>query len=111
MKVLFWPKSALSGFRGMNQYDPLFGEAFFNDSFHSGIPHEELLRNIKCKTLFLKARTSIEQDHILMAALSEEDLNQVAELVADFQIVRFDCGHGIHVEKPKEFIQCLTAFQ
>lgn len=42
-----------------------------------------------------------------MAALSEEDLNRVSALVADLQIVHFDCGHGIHIEKPKEFIACL----
>ncbi len=22
-------------------------------------------------------------------------------------IIRFDCGHGIHIEKPKEFTECL----
>lgn len=108
LKVPFWPKTALSGFQGMNRYDPLFGEAFYTDSFHSGIPHEELLKNIKCRTIFMKAKTNISEDGILMAALSEDDLKRVSELIADFQIVRFDCGHGIHIEKPKEFIECLT---
>lgn len=92
----------------MNNYDPLFGETFFNDSFHSGIPHEDLLKNIKCKTIFMKARTAVSEDGILMAALNEEDLKNVTELIADCRIVRFDCGHGIHTEKSKEFIECLT---
>lgn len=108
LKVLFWPKAALAGFQGMNNYDPLFGETFFSDGFHCGIPHENILRNIKCKTAFLKANTDVSEDGILMAALSEEDLKRVSELVADLQIVRFDCGHGIHIEKPKEFIECLV---
>lgn len=82
LKVIFWPKAALSGFHGMNNYDPLFGESFFNDSFHNGIPHEKILKNIKY-------------------------LKNVSELIADCQIVRFDCGHGIHVENPKKFIECL----
>ena len=107
LRVLFWPKSALSGFQGMNNYDPLFGEAFYSDSFHSGIPHEELLQNIKCKTIFMKAKTNTSEDGILMAALSEEDLKRISELIDDFQIVRFNCGHGIHIEKPKEFVECL----
>lgn len=55
LKVMFWPKAALSGFKGMNNYDPLFGENFYNDSFH--------------------------------------------------------CGHGIHIEKPKEFIKCLSKLE
>lgn len=107
LKVMFWPKAALSGFQGMNKYDPLFGETFYNDSFHCGIPHEDILRNIKCKTIFMKALTNISEDGILMAALSEEDLKRVSELVDDLQIVRFDCGHGIHIEKPGDFIECL----
>ncbi|MDE6434793.1 MAG: alpha/beta hydrolase [Lachnospiraceae bacterium] len=107
LKVMFWPKVALSSYQGMNHYDPLFGETFFNDSFHCGIPHEEILKNIRCKTVFMKAQTKIGEDGILMAALSEEDLEKVSELIADCQIVRFDCGHGIHIEKPKEFKECV----
>ena len=58
----------------MNNYDPLFGEAFYTDSFNAGIAHKELLRGIKCRTLFLKAKTEIRQDGLLMAALSDDDL-------------------------------------
>lgn len=108
LKVMFWPKVALSGFHGMNNYDPLFGETFFSDSFHCGIPHEDILRNIKCRTVFMKAQTNVSENGILMAALSEDDLQKVSELIYDCQIVRFDCGHGIHIEKPKEFIECLA---
>lgn len=111
LKVMFWPKAALSGFHGMNNYDPLFGETFYNDNFCNGILHEDILRNIKCRTVFMKAQTNISKDNILMAALGEHDLEKAAELIADLQIVRFDCGHGIHVEKPKEFIQCLITLK
>lgn len=108
LKVPFWPKSALSGYQGMNNYDPRFGEAFFNNSFHHGIPHENILKNIQCKTTFMKAKTNTSEDGILMAALSEEDLERVTKLITDCQIVRFDCGHGIHIEHPKNFIECLA---
>ena len=111
LKVLFWPKAALGGFQGMNLYDPLFGETFFNDSFHNGIRHEDLLQNIKCRTVFMKAQTNFSEDGVLMAALSEEDLKKAAGLIADCQIVRFDCGHGIHIEKPKAFLACLAGLK
>lgn len=108
LKVMFWPKAALSSYQGMNKYDPLFGEAFYNDSFHNGIPHEDILKNIKCKTLFIKAQTETNKDGILMAALSEKDLEKVSGLITYCQVIRFECGHGIHIEKPNEFIECLA---
>ena len=107
LKVLFWPKSALSGFKGMNNYDPMFGEAFYDDSFHANISHEELLIKITCKTTFLKAATNMDKEGILMAALSEDDLEHVCELIKTCEVLRFECGHGIHVEKQKEFIETL----
>lgn len=111
LRVMFWPKAALSGFHGMNNYDPLFGESFYNDSFHCGILHEDILKNIRCRTVFMKAQTSIGKDNILMAALSEDDLENVSRLIPEMEIVRFDCGHGIHIEKPKEFTKCLITLK
>lgn len=108
LKVLFWPENALSGFRGMNNYDPLFGEAFYDDSFHAGIPHEELLKKIACRTVLMKAKTETGEDGLLMGALSDEDAERAAGLISICEIRQFDCGHGIHVEKPKQFIDCLT---
>ena len=107
LRVPFWPKAGLAAYQGMNSYDPRFGEAFYTDSFHAGIAHEDLLRGIRCKTLFLKAKTAMGQDGLLMAALSEDDLRCVLELVPNCSAVRFDCGHAIHVEKPKAFVAAL----
>ena len=107
LKVPFWPKAALAGFQGMNHYDPLFGEAFYTDSFHFGILHEDILRKINCKTIFMKAKTNINSNGILMAALNDDDVKRVSELIGNCKIVHFDCGHGIHIEKPKEFVKCL----
>lgn len=49
----------------------------------------------------MKAQTNSSEDDILMAALNEDDLKRVSELIADLQIVRFDCGHGIHIRETK----------
>lgn len=108
LKVMFWPKAALDAFKGMNQYDPRFGEAFYDDSFHSGIPHEELLKKIRCKTVFMKAKTETDDAGILRAALNEEDVQRVAELIPDCTVERFACGHGIHAGKAKEFVRCIV---
>ncbi len=105
--IPFWPRAALAGYQGMNRYDPRFGLTFYDDSFHAGIGHEELLRKIFCPTLFMKAKTEYGENGLLMAALSEEDLRQVMHCIKDCTLMRFDCGHGIHMEQPKAFVQAI----
>ena len=107
LKIPFWPKSALASFVGMGEYDPRFGGTFYDDSFHCGIPHETILEKIACSTLFMKAKTEWSDDGILLAALSEEDLKQCLELIDDCKLVRFDCGHGIHIEEPRRFLKAI----
>ncbi len=50
------------------------------------------MKNIKCKTVFLKAQTKINKDGILMAALSEEDLEKAAELIVILFVSIADMG-------------------
>lgn len=107
LKVPFWPSKFMQGFNGLNDYDPYFGLAFYDDSFNKGIDYEELLSNIKCKTIFLKANTTIGEDGLVQGALTDEDLENVSSLIKDFEVIRFDCGHGIHNEKSKDFIKVL----
>ena len=108
LKVMFWPKKFLEGFKGLNNYDPYFGETFYNDSFNANIDYNELLSNIKCETLFMKAKTTIGEDGLIQGALTDEDLEQVNKLIKNMNIEKFECGHGIHSEKPKQFIKALT---
>lgn len=108
LKVPFWPKKFLEGFKGLNNYDPYFGEAFYNDSFNSDVDYNELLSNIKCDTLFLKANTTIGADGLVQGALTDEDLKQVTSLIKNIKVEYFQCGHGIHSEKPKELIRSVN---
>lgn len=107
LKVPFWPKSALASYVGMGEYDPRFGETFYYDSFHCGIPHEDILARIKCPAVFMKARTEWSDDGILLAALDESDLERCLELIPECGLVRFDSGHGIHIEKPRAFVSAV----
>ncbi len=92
-------------------YDPFFGEAFYSDTFHAGIPHEDILKKISCNTLLMKAKTAYDKDgHILLAAMSEEDAQLVKKMVDKCKIMRFECGHGVHIEKEREFIRAILNF-
>ena len=53
----------------------------------------------------MKANTEIGDDSIIMGALTDEDLQQVTDLINDITVEYFDCGHGIHNEKKKEFVK------
>lgn len=107
LKVQFWPKKFLEPFKGMNEYDPYFGESFYNDSFNTNVDYENLLSNIKCNTLFMKANTTIGQDGLIQGALTDENLKKVTELISNIKVEYFDCGHGIHNEKSKQFINSI----
>jgi len=109
LKVMFWPKKFLEGFNGLQNYDPRFGEAFYNDSFNDGVDYNELLSQIKCKALFMKANTTIGENGLLQGALSDEDLQKVGALIENLKIQYFDCGHGIHSEKPKQFVKAVLS--
>lgn len=110
LKVPFWPKKFLAGFKGLQNYDPRFGEAFYDDSFNTGVNYHLILSKVKCETLFMKANTTIGDDGLIQGALSEEHLNRVAALVKNMIIEIFDCGHGIHMEKPKQFVFSILHF-
>lgn len=105
LKIRFWPKKFLESFNGMEQYDPYFGENFYNDTFNCNINYSKLLSEITCRTLFMKANTKIGDDGIIMGALTDEDLQQVTDLIKNIKVEYFNCGHGIHIEKKKEFVK------
>ena len=108
--VPFWPRKFLEVFNGLNEYDPHFGVSFYDDSFNFGVDYEELLQNINCPTLFMKANTIIAEDGIVQGALTDEDLSKVDSLIKNMDIKYFDCGHGIHNEKSREFVSTVRSF-
>ena len=56
----------------------------------------------------MKAKTIIGEDGLVQAALTDEDLQQVTTLIKNIKVEYFNCGHGIHSEKPKEFIRSVN---
>ncbi|WP_303737087.1 hypothetical protein [Methanobrevibacter millerae] len=53
----------------------------------------------------MKANTKIADDGIIMGALTDENLQQVTALIKNIRVEYFNCGHGIHNEKKKEFVK------
>lgn len=56
----------------------------------------------------MKANTTIANDGLVQGALTDENLQQVTALIKNIKVEYFKCGHGIHSEKPKEFIKSVN---
>jgi pimeloyl-ACP methyl ester carboxylesterase len=91
----------------MDDYDPRFGDAFYDGSWMEGIDQEQLLRAIECPTVYLKATTRYGDDGVLYAATTDEDAAKVRECLASCEYVEIDSGHDIHVEHPTEFVAAI----
>lgn len=107
LKVMFWPSES---FIGMNDYDPYFGESFYTNSFNAGVNYEDLLINIKCRTLFMKARIEIGKNGIIQGALTDEHLRHVTQCIPRIDVQNFRCGHGIHVDRIGDFNRAVKNF-
>ena len=53
--------------------------------FNDNVNYNELLSNIKCNTLFMKANTTIGKDGLIQGALTDEDLEQVIKLISNIK--------------------------
>lgn len=80
---------------------------FFDNSWFAGFDQAETLAAITCPTTFLKATTRYNKDGILLAALSDEDLARVEELLPDNRTVRVRGGHDIHFAHTKAYVNAL----
>ncbi len=102
------PRTWTRGMYFMDDYDPRFGDAFYDGSWMAGIDQEAMLRSIECPTVYLKAATRYGEDGVLYAATSDEDAARVRECLADCTYIEIDSGHDIHVERPGEYIEAVA---
>lgn len=89
-------------------YDLRWSASFFLSRYwHQGFDQAATLRQIQAPTLFLKAPTR-HQGGILLAALDDDDLARVEDLVPDINTARIKSSHDIHFAKPKWFVRHVT---
>ncbi len=91
-------------------YDLHFGVGFTDDAWFAGFDQAETLRRVSCPTVFVKATTRHDQQGNLLAALSDEDVARVAELLPDNEIVRVRSSHDVHFAQTAEYTAALIAF-
>ena len=103
------PREWTRGMYFMDDYDPSFGEAFYDGSWMASIDQEALLRSIECPVVYLKATTRYGDDGVLYAATSDEDAARIQECIGTGRcsMTEIDSGHDIHVEHPDVFVAAI----
>lgn len=107
----FMPPSVNDLFRSMESYDPRFAEAFYDNSFHDGSDHAEILKRIAVPAVLIHTNWQYDENGILLAAMDAEDATRARSLIPDVVFYKVDSGHGFHFEKPREFIGIVLEFK
>ena len=107
LHFFFLPDSINRMFWFMDQYDLRFGDAFYDSSWFEDFDQEDALRRVLCPAVLIHTNWSIDENGVLMAAMSGEDAEHANALMKASEIVDIPSGHDSHVEKPEAF---LTAF-
>ena len=101
------PRGWTRGMYFMDDYDPRFGDAFYDGSWMAGIDQETMLRSITCPVAYVKAITRYGDDGVLYAATTDDDAARVVRCLEDCTFTEIDSGHDIHVEHPDVFIKAV----
>lgn len=96
--------------RGLDEYDPRFGDAFYDGSFNAGFDHASALARITCPVLLLQADYEVRADGVLDGAMTREDAERATALLRDGTYRRVQAGHVVHLDDPEGFTGILTGF-
>lgn len=110
LKIFFLPPSMTRMFWFLEEYDPRFGDAFYDASWNKNFDHAEALAQITCPSVLIHTNWSYDANGILLAAMDDQDAERAHSLIKDNVLVDIRSGHDSHYEKPQEFIRILVYF-
>lgn len=104
VSLFFMPESINALFLYTRSYDFAFGEHFYDYTWHSGIDHDDLMVDIRVKTVFLHINEMYSNDGILMAASSNAQAQRAVGQISACRLVELSGDHNIHRYQPDAFI-------
>lgn len=110
VEINFLPDTMRLLVRGLDVYDPHFGDAFFDGRWNVGFDHAEALARIEAPTLLLHANFAYHDDGTLDGALDQTDADRVMSVLKKGTYLRIDAPHTVHIDKPEDFIRITRHF-
>lgn len=95
-------------FAALGSYDPRFGEAFHDGSFHEGFDHAATLARIEVPTVLVHTNWQYDDNGILLGAMNGDDAARARSLLPNAEFVKVDSGHGFHLEQPARFVRIMA---
>lgn len=108
VQYFFMPESINFTFLHTAEYDMVFGEHFYDYSWHCGISHEKLMSDIKVPAIFIHAKDNYSDEGILMAASSDEQARKAVNLIEECELIEISSNHDIHRFNSKVFIDAVN---
>ena len=109
-RLIYAPPSFNELLRAIRTYDPRFGEAFYDNTFHEDFDHADTLARITVPAVLIHTNWTYDDNGILLAAMSGDDAERARALIAEVEFHKVDSGHGFHVEEPDHFNRIVLAF-
>jgi pimeloyl-ACP methyl ester carboxylesterase len=91
----------------MNDWDPRFGDTFYDGSWMAGIDQAAMLSQIQSPTVYVKASTNYGDDGVLYAATTDEDAARIQKTIPNCITTELKSGHDIHAEHPDVFVKAI----
>ncbi len=110
VEIAFMTVSVQEMIRGLNYYDPAFGNAFYEGTWNEGFSHVDALANIECPVLLLHANYEFMEDGTLDGAMSDKQADLATSLVENCEFVTIDSPHVVNLEYPDEFSELVVNF-
>lgn len=111
LRIYFLPPSLNQIFTSVSgSYDIRFGNTFYDDSWFKNFDQSETLKKIKCPSVLIHASWSYDENGILLAAMDGKDASRAHSLIKNNELIDIKSGHGVHVEKPKDFTRIMIDF-
>lgn len=107
--IRYWamPPIMNESVRGLADYDPRFGDAFYTGTWDAHWDQADTLASITVPATLVHTKVTLGDNGVLMAAMGEEEAARARALIPGVTFVKTDTGHGFHVEDPAHFVRLI----